>query len=47
MLKRFVYVLKNTDVPPQYYNGLTSDVRTRHGDHNAGRRRHTAVVGNL
>jgi predicted GIY-YIG superfamily endonuclease len=40
--KRFVYVLKNTADPPRYYLGLTSDVRRRLGEHNAGSCTHTA-----
>ena len=39
--KRFVYVLKNTDDAPQFYVGLTSDVKARLVDHNAGRCPHT------
>jgi len=42
MSKRFVYVLKNADVPPRYYTGVTSDVATRHAEHNAGSCIHTA-----
>jgi putative endonuclease len=42
MSKRFVYVLRNTEIPPRYYTGLTSDVATRHGEHNAGSCTHTA-----
>ena len=42
MLKRFVYVLKNSETPPRYYTGITSEVATRHADHNAGRCIHTA-----
>jgi putative endonuclease len=37
MLKRFVYVLRNDEIPPRYYTGLTSDVGSRHAEHNAGR----------
>jgi predicted GIY-YIG superfamily endonuclease len=40
--KRFVYVVKNTDTDPQFYIGLTSDVKSRLADHNAGRCPHTA-----
>jgi predicted GIY-YIG superfamily endonuclease len=40
--KRFVYVLKNTDTDPNFYVGLTSDVKSRLADHNAGRCPHTA-----
>jgi putative endonuclease len=42
MLRRFVYVLKNADIPPRYYTGLTSDVTSRHAEHNAGSCTHTA-----
>ena len=42
MSKRFVYVLKNGEVPPRYYTGLTSDVVKRHLEHNAGSCTHTA-----
>ena len=40
--KRFVYVLKNTETDPHFYVGLTSDVKSRLADHNAGRCPHTA-----
>lgn len=40
--KRYVYVLKNGDSEPQFYVGLTSDVRARLSDHNTGRCPHTA-----
>ena len=40
--KRFVYVLKNTEVTPRFYVGVTSDVQSRVLDHNAGRCPHTA-----
>ena len=42
MPKRFVYVLKNSSVPPRYYTGLTSDVRRRVAEHNSGSCSHTA-----
>lgn len=42
MPKRFVYVLKNSDVPPRYYTGLTSNVAARCAGHNAGSNAHTA-----
>lgn len=35
--KRFVYVLKNDSHPPRYYTGLTSDLRARLAEHNAGK----------
>jgi len=40
--KRIVYVLKNSDNPPRYYTGITSDLRARVEAHNAGRCSHTA-----
>ena len=40
MLKRFVYVLRNTEIPARYYTGITSDVVRRTAEHNAGN--HTA-----
>jgi predicted GIY-YIG superfamily endonuclease len=42
MSKRFVYVLKNSEIPPRYYTGVTADVATRHAAHNEGCTRHTA-----
>ena len=42
MVKRFVYVLRNAEVPPRYYTGVTSDVARRHAEHNAGNCTHTA-----
>ena len=41
MLKRFVYVLKNGEVPPRHYTGITSDVARRLSEHNAGNSAHT------
>ena len=41
--KRFVYVLKNTNRVPDFYIGLSSDVKARLSDHNAGHCPHTAV----
>ena len=35
--RRFVYVLKNSSQPPRYYTGLTSDLRARLVEHNAGK----------
>ena len=35
--KRFVYVLKNADLAPQFYVGLASNVGVRVSDHNDGR----------
>lgn len=40
--KRFVYVVKNTDGIPNFYVGLSSDVKSRLADHNAGHCPHTA-----
>lgn len=42
MSKRFVYVLRNHEIPPRYYTGVTSDVATRFAAHNAGGCGHTA-----
>ena len=42
MSKRFVYVLRNNELPPRYYTGLTSDVARRNAEHNAGTCTHTA-----
>jgi len=42
MSKRFVYVLRNQEIPPRYYTGVTSDVPKRHCEHNAGSCTHTA-----
>ena len=39
--KRVVYVLRNADLIPRFYAGLTSDARRRLDDHNAGRCPHT------
>jgi putative endonuclease len=40
--KRIVYILRGAGDPGRPYIGLTSDVRTRLADHNAGRCLHTA-----
>ena len=40
--KRFVYVLRNADLRPRFYVGLTSNMQKRLEDHNAGRCPHTA-----
>jgi putative endonuclease len=42
MAKRFVYVLKNAEIPARSYTGVTSDVAARHAEHNAGSCPHTA-----
>ena len=42
MPKRFVYVLKNSDVPSRYYTGLSANVSNRLVAHNAGKNTHTA-----
>ncbi len=41
MPKRFVYVLKNSDVPPRYYTGMSANVSNRLAEHNAGNNKHT------
>jgi len=41
--KRIVYVLKNTDIPPRYYTGLTSNVAARLMFHNKGLSLHTST----
>ena len=40
--RRFVYVLRNAELEPRFYVGLTSHMRGRLDDHNAGRCPHTA-----
>ena len=40
--KRIVYILKNTDNPPRYYTGLTSNVAARLIFHNKGLCLHTS-----
>jgi len=40
--QRIVYVLKNTETPPRYYTGLTSDLAARLIVHNTGGCLHTA-----
>ena len=42
MSKRFVYVLRNSGVPPRYYTGLTSNMVARLAGHNEGGRSATA-----
>lgn len=42
MATRFVYVLVNTENPPRYYTGVTSDVARRLAEHNSGNCAHTA-----
>ena len=42
MSKRFVYILKNSETPPRFYTGLTSNVPKRHLEHNEGHCHHTA-----
>jgi predicted GIY-YIG superfamily endonuclease len=42
MSQRFVYVLRNREIPPRYYTGVTADVAIRLLDHNAGGCRHTS-----
>ena len=41
-MKQFVYVLRNHEVPPRYYTGITSDVARRCVEHNSGNCIHTA-----
>jgi putative endonuclease len=36
MRKWSVYILRNTETPPRYYTGHTSDVARRQAEHNAG-----------
>jgi predicted GIY-YIG superfamily endonuclease len=42
---RFVYVLKNSDQPPSYYSGLTSDPAERLKAHNQRNGHHTSGHG--
>jgi hypothetical protein len=42
MPKRFVYVLRNAEIPSRYYTGVTSNMARRHAEHNAGGCIHTA-----
>jgi predicted GIY-YIG superfamily endonuclease len=42
---RFVYVLKNSDQPPLYYTGLTSDPVERLKAHNQRNGHHTSGHG--
>ena len=42
MAKWFVYILRNTENPPRYYTGHTSNVARRLAEHNAGSCTHTA-----
>ena len=41
-LQRFVYIIQSETDRRRYYTGLTSNVRLRLADHDAGRSRHTA-----
>jgi predicted GIY-YIG superfamily endonuclease len=45
MSKRFVYVIRNQEIPPRYHTGLTSNVARPVSGHNAGRCSHTADHG--
>ena len=36
MPKRHVYILRNSETPPRFYTGTTSDVARRLGEHNDG-----------
>jgi putative endonuclease len=38
----YVFLLESVAFPGQFYNGHTTDLRTRLGDHNAGKSPHTA-----
>lgn len=42
MAKRFVYVLKNSEIPPRYYTGLTSNLAARIAGHSADESTYTA-----
>lgn len=42
MPKHFVYVLKNSEVPPRYYTGLSANKSNRLVQHNPGNNTHTA-----
>jgi predicted GIY-YIG superfamily endonuclease len=39
--KRFVYILRNHEIQPKYYTGVTADVARRLVEHNAGACTHT------
>jgi putative endonuclease len=38
----YVYILRSTPCPDEWYTGLTQDLKKRLRDHNAGRSVHTA-----
>jgi putative endonuclease len=38
----YVYIIRSIDFPEQEYTGVTSDLRQRLQDHNAGKSTHTA-----
>jgi len=40
--QRIVYILKNTETPPRYYTGLTSEITARLAVHNNDGCQHTA-----
>ena len=42
MFKRFVYLLRNHEIQPKSYTGITADVKRRLAEHNAGACTHTA-----
>ncbi len=42
LAKRFVYILKSTVTPHEYYVGVTSDPKARLAQHNDGSSPHTA-----
>jgi predicted GIY-YIG superfamily endonuclease len=41
-LQSTVYVLKDSDVPPRFYTGVTADLGARLDSHNSARCAHTA-----
>ncbi len=41
--QRFVYIIRSEKQPNRHYTGLTSHVKSRLADHNAGHCRHTAT----
>ena len=41
--RRFVYILQSVADTTRFYTGLTSNVRARLAEHNAGTSRHTAT----
>jgi predicted GIY-YIG superfamily endonuclease len=41
--RRWVYVIKTTNKPTQYYTGSTSNMSARLAAHNSGQSRHTST----